>query len=149
MQAAWPGYWDQYEDIEKPCSTESMRRLYDYICAHSKRPERVNCKSGVARFAVHEAEAPIKNELKSNWSALADRVGVLELCELFSAHWAIRDKYKEAFDEAWSQPKENTLYLLCDFKEHDKLPVGPVCTGLANTKQHTPRTSLGGLPAPW
>ena len=48
---------------------------------------------------------------------------------MFCAHWGLRDVYKQALSVAWESPEASTLYLLMDFKEHDKLPVGPAQTG--------------------
>ena len=48
---------------------------------------------------------------------------------MYGIHFTLRDTHAAFYRKCWDDPEGETLYVHCDFKQADTLPVGPVETG--------------------
>jgi len=74
---------------------------------------------------LHAVESRLIHELKTNWPPIKEKVGLVDVCRSFDLHFTQRDECKDAYTTHWDNPEPDTLYVHCDYKEHDQLPVGP------------------------
>ena len=132
LEALLPGYWSAWDQRAKDIFTEHeqeclapkvLRSMRNYVDqGPTRRPDGLTLQN---LMELHEAEAAIRHELDTKWARLEERRGCIELAEMFSFHFLLRDRQKEAFKSAWHNPAPAVVYLLLDFKQHDTLPVGP------------------------
>ena len=78
---------------------------------------------------IRDAENSIKHELRTDWQGIDDKVGLLETVRIHCLHFTLRDKHKQEYRQNFDDPEQDALYFHMDFKEHDKLPVGPKESG--------------------
>ena len=81
------------------------------------------------KLDLHTVEARLLHELRTDWTGVDDKVGLLTVAEGHAFHWLLRDRHKELLVRDWDTPLEGVAYIQADFKQHVTLPVGPTETG--------------------
>ena len=81
------------------------------------------------RFHCHEHAAQVGHSLRTRWSGVREACGMEEVVAAHERHWGLRNSWKEWQRSKYHSPRPGELLVHVDFKEHDKLPFGPVETG--------------------
>ena len=132
LKTLLPVYWDPWdakvdslfsEHEQAELSDRFLIALRNYVDqGPTRRPDGCSLKQ---LLELHEAEAAIRHELDTKWARSTEQIGVIELVQMFSVHFLLRDRQNEAFLKDWHTPCPDTVHELLDFKQHDTLPVGP------------------------
>ena len=81
------------------------------------------------RLDLHTLEASILHEMKTDWSAIEYRAGLLQVAEWHAFHWSLVRVCKDEYRVDMDAPKPKTLFVHIDFAESHRLPVGPANSG--------------------
>ena len=89
-------------------SASVLQAYYRYLDEGSRRrPDSLTLKQ---KLDLHTVEARILHELRTDWTGVDDKVGLLTVAEGHAFHWLLRDRHKELLVRDWDTPWRGGLH---------------------------------------
>jgi len=134
LEALDPHYWDKLpgylKDVPEDAIAQRSPIYLQKLCQYIETRVRFRGTTDPAypyrlRGQLHELEASICNELRTNWAGIVDKIGLIDCLRMYGLHFTIRDAHNNAHRQHWDSPPDDTICFHIDFKEADTLPIGP------------------------
>ena len=140
LVSVWPDYFRRWDAAIQPTlsasdvSSVTLKYVDAFLCyvkgssAWRESATDVAWAPGV-RAELHQVEAAVIHELRTDWQRIAERTGLHDVVAMYAWHWGVVGRAKSCYKTDSDEPLAGHLYFHMDFKESERLPVGPIEAG--------------------